>query len=115
VGERRTAEALTRPIRHRQKHHVRSRRTRHRSVLSVLVSGLLGLALLAGGGGCGDEKASSGEVGGGSSVRVKIGFANITEDIPFAVRVREGIERAAKAAGNLDLLVMNNRLDGRPR
>jgi ABC-type sugar transport system substrate-binding protein len=53
-------------------------------------------------------------VGGGSSARVKIGFANITGDIPFAVRVREGIERAAKAAWNVGLLVMNNRLVGRP-
>jgi ribose transport system substrate-binding protein len=44
--------------------------------------------------------------------RYKIGFANITEDIPFAVRVREGIERAAKQAGNIDLVVMNNRMDG---
>jgi len=44
--------------------------------------------------------------------RYKIGFANLTEDIPFAVRVREGIEKAAKAAGNVDLVTADNKLDG---
>lgn len=47
-----------------------------------------------------------------SGTRYKVGFANIAEDFPFAVRVREGIERAAKDAGNIDLVVMNNRMDG---
>ena len=47
-----------------------------------------------------------------SGKRYKIGFANLTEDIPFAVRVREGIEKAAKDAGNVDLVTANNKLDG---
>ncbi len=57
-----------------------------------------------------DKSATSSS--GSSSPRIKIGFANISEDFPFAVRVREGIERAAKEAGNIDLVVMNNRMDG---
>ncbi len=47
-----------------------------------------------------------------SGKRYKIGFANLTEDIPFAVRVREGIEKAAKEAGNVDLIVADNKMDG---
>ena len=49
---------------------------------------------------------------GGGGKRYKIGFANLTEDIPFAVRVREGIEKAAKDAGNVDLVTADNKLDG---
>lgn len=44
--------------------------------------------------------------------RYKVGFANLTEDIPFAVRVKQGIERAAQQAGNIDLVTANNKLDG---
>jgi ribose transport system substrate-binding protein len=44
--------------------------------------------------------------------RYKIGFANLTEELPFTVRVREGIEKAAKDAGNVDLVLANNDLDG---
>lgn len=49
---------------------------------------------------------------GGTEKRYKIGFANLTEDIPFAVRVREGIEKSAKEAGNIDLVIADNKLDG---
>ncbi len=49
---------------------------------------------------------------GAGGKRYKIGFANLTEDIPFAVRVREGIEAAAKKAGNVDLVIADNKLDG---
>ncbi len=66
------------------------------------------LMLIGGIAGCDDGKPSSTAASG----RYKIGFANIAEDFPFAVRVREGIERAAKEAGNVDLVVMNNRMDG---
>lgn len=48
----------------------------------------------------------------GSGKRYKVGFANIAEDFPFPVRVREGIEAAAKAAGNIDLVVADNKMDG---
>lgn len=52
------------------------------------------------------NKVSSGEK------HYKIGFANLTEDIPFAVRVREGIEKAAQDAGNVELVIADNKLDG---
>ena len=42
----------------------------------------------------------------------KIGFANLSEEIPFAVDVRHGLERAAKELSNIDLVVADNRLDG---
>lgn len=58
----------------------------------------------------GSSPASTNAAGGGK--RYKIGFANLTEDIPFAVRVREGIQKAAKDAGNVDLVTADNKLDG---
>ena len=61
--------------------------------------------------GCDDSKSSS-SASSTAPTRYKVGFANIAEDFPFAVRVREGIERAAKQAGNVDLVTMNNRMDG---
>ena len=48
---------------------------------------------------------------GASGDKIKIGFANLTEDIPFAVRVREGMEKAAKA-NNVELVEADNKLDG---
>ena len=48
---------------------------------------------------------------GANGGKIKIGFANLTEDIPFAVRVREGMERAAKA-NNVELVTADNKLDG---
>ncbi len=48
----------------------------------------------------------------GSGKRYKVGFANIAEDFPFPVRVREGIQAAAKAAGNIDLVIADNKMDG---
>lgn len=41
-----------------------------------------------------------------------IGFANLTEDIIFTQLVRESIERAAEEAGNIELILADNRLDG---
>jgi len=73
------------------------------TVFSLLILGLMSAV------GCDGGSSSTSS---GSSDRYKIGFANIAEDFPFAVRVREGIERAAKEAGNVDLVVMNNRMDG---
>lgn len=40
----------------------------------------------------------------------KIGFANLSEEIPFAVDVRRGLERAAKQRSNVDLVIADNRL-----
>lgn len=42
----------------------------------------------------------------------KIGFANLTEDIVFTQLVRESIEKAAKDAGNIELVLADNKLDG---
>lgn len=42
----------------------------------------------------------------------RIGFANLSEDIPFAVDVRRGLERAAKETANIDLVVADNKLSG---
>lgn len=41
----------------------------------------------------------------------KIGFANLSEQVPFAVDVRRGLERAAKRHSNLDLLIADNDLN----
>ena len=54
---------------------------------------------------------SGGGAPGANGGKIKIGFANLTEDIPFAVRVREGMERAAKA-NNVELVTADNKLDG---
>lgn len=43
----------------------------------------------------------------------KIGFAGLSEEVPFAVEVRHSLERAAQEAGNLDLVVADNQLDNR--
>ena len=40
----------------------------------------------------------------------KIGFANLSEDIAFAVDVRRSLERAAKQRSNVDLVIADNRL-----
>ncbi|BCX03334.1 MAG: hypothetical protein KatS3mg053_1272 [Candidatus Roseilinea sp.] len=41
----------------------------------------------------------------------RIGFANLTEQQDFAVTVRESIERAAAAAGNIELILADNEAD----
>jgi ribose transport system substrate-binding protein len=41
----------------------------------------------------------------------RIGFANLSEQLPFASDVRRGLERAAEEAGNIDLVLADNRLD----
>lgn len=41
-----------------------------------------------------------------------IGFANLTEDIVFTQLVREGILAAAEEAGNVEIVLADNRLDG---
>ncbi len=41
----------------------------------------------------------------------KIGFANLTERMPFAVQVRLGLEQAAAAQKNVQLLIRDNDLD----
>jgi ribose transport system substrate-binding protein len=43
----------------------------------------------------------------------KIGFANLTERMPFALQVRLGLEQAAAAEKNIELLIRDNDLDRR--
>ena len=42
----------------------------------------------------------------------RIGFANLGESMPFAVDVRRGLEFAARAASNIDLVIADNELSG---
>lgn len=41
----------------------------------------------------------------------RIGFANLSEQLPFAVDVRKSIERAAQRTGNIDLVLADNQLN----
>lgn len=45
--------------------------------------------------------------------RYRIGFANLTERMPFAVQVRLGLEAAAASQNNIELLIRDNDLDRR--
>jgi ribose transport system substrate-binding protein len=60
--------------------------------------------------GCSKKAGNQTNADGGK--RYKIGFANLDEQTPFGVLVRQGIEKAAKDAGNVDLVVADNHLDG---
>jgi ribose transport system substrate-binding protein len=61
---------------------------------------------------CGDNTISSFVSHDAEEVRYKIGFANLSETMPFSRDVRRSLERAAKAAGNIDLIVADNELNG---
>ncbi len=43
--------------------------------------------------------------------RYRIGFANLTERMPFALQVRLGLEAAAASRNNIELLIRDNDLD----
>lgn len=62
---------------------------------------------------CGENTASSFSPAKPERPHYRIGFANLGEDVPFAVDVRHGLERAAKRAGNIDLVLADNQLDGK--
>ncbi len=61
---------------------------------------------------CGETTALSYTPYSQTNGHYKIGFANLGETMPFAVDVRRGIEYAAKKAGNIDLVVTDNQLNG---
>lgn len=61
---------------------------------------------------CGENTTSSYNPMEAEEPHYKIGFANLSEDIPFAIDVRRSLERAAKKAGNIDLIIGDNRLSG---
>ena len=83
-----------------------------RIALACLIGALLLIGCNRGGNDNAQAPAGPGGETAGGGKRYKIGFANLTEDIPFAVRVREGIEKAAKDAGTVDLVKADNRLSG---
>jgi ribose transport system substrate-binding protein len=60
---------------------------------------------------CGENTVRSHTVNNGRS-KFTIGFANQSEELPFAVDVRRGLERAVKAHSNIDLIVADNMLSG---
>ncbi len=61
---------------------------------------------------CDANTTSTYSPSGPKPAHYRVGFANLSERIPFAVDVRRGLERAAHDAGIVDLVVADNRLDG---
>ena len=47
-----------------------------------------------------------------TAAQYTIGFANLSEELPFAVAVRRGLERAAAVRHNIDLVIVDNKLSG---
>ena len=62
---------------------------------------------------CSEETVSTYSPCGPERRHFRVGFANLSENIPFAVDVRRGIERAAHDAGNIDLVLADNQLSGK--
>lgn len=60
---------------------------------------------------CGEDTVSSLTPAESSQPHYKIGFANLSENIPFAVDVRRSLERAAQTASNIDLVLADNQLN----
>ncbi|GAB4544558.1 MAG: hypothetical protein OHK0023_01550 [Anaerolineae bacterium] len=59
-----------------------------------------------------EENAVSAFVQGKNGKRTyRIGFANLGEELAFAQDVRRGLEKAAVAAGNIDLIIADNKLN----
>jgi ribose transport system substrate-binding protein len=61
---------------------------------------------------CGENTVSSFTPCGEALTHYKMGFANLSEEIPFAVDVRRGLEQAVQEASNIDLIVADNQLNG---
>jgi ribose transport system substrate-binding protein len=61
---------------------------------------------------CGDGRAALLRGDRASDRRLRIGFANLTEDHPFPFAVRQGLERAVAAVADVDLLVADNAMNG---
>jgi ribose transport system substrate-binding protein len=60
---------------------------------------------------CGENTVRSFTVDG-QKPQFTIGFANQSEDLPFAIDVRRSLERAAADVGSIDLVTADNRLSG---
>jgi ribose transport system substrate-binding protein len=61
---------------------------------------------------CGESTVSSLSPHSAEKPHYKIGFANLGETMTFPIDVRRGLEQAAQAASNIDLVVADNQLDG---
>lgn len=60
---------------------------------------------------CGETTSTSYTTHDREKEHYLIGFANLSEEIPFAIDVRRGLEKAAQAKGNIDLILADNALD----
>lgn len=59
---------------------------------------------------CGEHTVQSLNPKSKAKKHYKIGFANLSEKVPFAVDVRRGLERAVKAYSHVDLIIADNDL-----
>lgn len=62
---------------------------------------------------CGEHETKEFTPSSRDERRYKIGFANLTERMPFALQVRLGLEQAAATHKNIELLIRDNDLDRR--
>lgn len=62
---------------------------------------------------CGDNSTTTYTPAANPQAHYRIGFANLGEDRPFAIDVRRGLEHAAQAAGDIDLILADNQYDNR--
>jgi ribose transport system substrate-binding protein len=61
---------------------------------------------------CAEDATSSYTTGMEEAPRRKIGFANLGESMQFPIDVRLGLEKAARDASNVDLILADNQLSG---
>jgi ribose transport system substrate-binding protein len=61
---------------------------------------------------CGESSVQSLTPQPHASGHYRIGFANLSEELPFSIDVRRSLERAAKATDKLDIIYVDNNLDG---
>lgn len=59
---------------------------------------------------CGQDTVQSLSAYDNGGQRFRVGFANLSEEIPFAVEVRRSLEAAARRINNIDLVVSDNAL-----
>jgi ribose transport system substrate-binding protein len=60
---------------------------------------------------CGETRVTNITPANGQTPHFKIGFANLGEQLHYSAEVRRSIERAAQAAGGIDLVLADNKLD----
>ena len=61
---------------------------------------------------CGEGRVDTITPNCGPTPHVKIGFANLGEQLAYSGDVRRSLERAAQAAGNIELILADNQLSG---